>query len=347
MDSTYAPAYTGLAWIVYAKYWKFNRSQILGDSVLKLLNKALFYDDQLAEAYNLRGNYYNYITGEKEKALGEYNMALKFNPNLWTTLMNKALYYFSTDLPKAIEYLHQAIWRNQGLEDTNAILHWLIMMYKSADFLDKAEYYNEQRLKLNRDSAQYFDYLYRLEYDRGNRDKAIEFCNKTLALDSTKLFALIYLGQIYLISGEYEKSLEILEKYIEKRKASGKQPSFQDVIGYAYWKNGDLELADYYIELGLEGVNRIIEQRRSPFALQFRAGLFAFQGKKDEALADLREYYDSEGIHYDNLYWLKRSPLFDNLRDDLEFQQILHSIETKCQAEHERVRKWLEENEML
>jgi uncharacterized protein YacL (UPF0231 family) len=41
------------------------------------------------------------------------------------------------------------------------------------------------------------------------------------------------------------------------------------------------------------------------------------------------------------------TPLFDNLRDDPEFQQILHSMEVKCQAEHERVRKWLEENEML
>ena len=30
-----------------------------------------------------------------------------------------------------------------------------------------------------------------------------------------------------------------------------------------------------------------------------------------------------------------------------EFQQIVRDVEAKYQAEHERVRKWLEENDML
>jgi len=34
--------------------------------------------------------------------------------------------------------------------------------------------------------------------------------------------------------------------------------------------------------------------------------------------------------------------LFDNLRDDPEFQQIVRDVEAKYQAEHKRVRQWLE-----
>jgi len=44
--------------------------------------------------------------------------------------------------------------------------------------------------------------------------------------------------------------------------------------------------------------------------------------------------------HYNKL-------LFDSIRDEPEFQQIVRDLEAKYQAEHERVRQWLEENDML
>jgi hypothetical protein len=50
------------------------------------------------------------------------------------------------------------------------------------------------------------------------------------------------------------------------------------------------------------------------------------------------------------LWWVnlfKHDPLFNNLRDEPEFQQIVSDVEVKYQAEHERVRQWLEENDML
>jgi molybdopterin converting factor small subunit len=37
--------------------------------------------------------------------------------------------------------------------------------------------------------------------------------------------------------------------------------------------------------------------------------------------------------------------LFDNIRAEPEFQQIVRDVEAKYQAEYERVRKWLEEND--
>ena len=44
---------------------------------------------------------------------------------------------------------------------------------------------------------------------------------------------------------------------------------------------------------------------------------------------------------------MNNDPLFDSIRDEPEFKQIVRDVETKYQAEHERVRKWLEENDML
>ena len=40
-------------------------------------------------------------------------------------------------------------------------------------------------------------------------------------------------------------------------------------------------------------------------------------------------------------------PLLESIRNEPEFQQIVRDVEAKYQLEHERVRQWLEENDML
>jgi hypothetical protein len=44
---------------------------------------------------------------------------------------------------------------------------------------------------------------------------------------------------------------------------------------------------------------------------------------------------------------LKNDPLFSNIRNETGFRQIVREMEAKYQAEHEKVRKWLEEQGML
>ena len=48
-----------------------------------------------------------------------------------------------------------------------------------------------------------------------------------------------------------------------------------------------------------------------------------------------------------NFYFFKQDPLFDSMRGEPEFQQIVLDMEAKYKAEHQRIRKWLEENDLL
>jgi hypothetical protein len=43
----------------------------------------------------------------------------------------------------------------------------------------------------------------------------------------------------------------------------------------------------------------------------------------------------------------KNDPFFAGIRDEEQFQKLLQNMESKHQAEHERVRKWLEKNNRL
>ena len=138
---------------VFLHLFCFDFLNVRFDSLLSLANKALTYDDQLSDGYWARGFYYFHFGGDHEKALAEFNTALKYNPNHWWALINKADIYQYRDFARSFEYMHQAIWVNPEDKNTDWILQRLIMMYKSAGFFDKAEYYNQELLKLNRDSA--------------------------------------------------------------------------------------------------------------------------------------------------------------------------------------------------
>ena len=77
------------------------------------------------------------------------------------------------------------------------------------------------------------------------------------------------------------------------------------------------------------------------------AGVYAFRGEKEEAYINLRIFNEKVIMPSFAVTLIKNDPLFNSIRDEPEFQQIVRDIEAKYQAEHERVRKWLEENDML
>jgi hypothetical protein len=77
------------------------------------------------------------------------------------------------------------------------------------------------------------------------------------------------------------------------------------------------------------------------------AGVYAFRGEKDKAYKNLKIFNQRKTECLWMVMLIKTDPLFNNIRDEPEFQQIVRDVEAKYQAEHERVRKWLEENNML
>ncbi len=44
---------------------------------------------------------------------------------------------------------------------------------------------------------------------------------------------------------------------------------------------------------------------------------------------------------------MKNDPWWESIKNEPEFQQIVGEWELKYEAEHERVRQWLDENDML
>jgi TolB-like protein/Tfp pilus assembly protein PilF len=352
-DSTYAQAYTGLARVYWDKHIQKEKEYLSGnfmDSVLVLTNIAISYDSHLSEPYTLRGTYYNEI-GKPEQAIEEFDKAIQLNPNDWNAYHGKAEFYYGDDLVNYINFIQKAASINRGPE-LPSLLGEIGWAYLSAGFSEKSKDYFREELKLDGDSSVYYYNLEALEYFLEDFNKSIEFGEKGYEIDSTLNGILAYLGFDYSWLGQNEESLKYFKKWFERLKTQGElTTNNMQRIGYAYWQNGYKKEAEYFFNEAIRYNNRMNELKR-PGGLGLNtyydlATVYAFRGEKDKAYKNLRMYNQSQRITLFMAMTIKSDPLFASIRNEPEFQQIVRDVEAKYQAEHERVRKWLEETGQL
>lgn len=350
-DSGFAQAYVGLAKIFWYKYyWESYFSRNFLDSVLFLSNKALSFDDKLSDAYYMRGSYY-VVKGLFEKALEDVNKGIEINPNDWNLYRAKGNFIDSYlgDYVQSIDNLQNAIIRERG-ENLPSLLKTLARKYVDIGFTDIAKDLYQQAFKLDEDSISLIGSLTWIEYSLENFEEALKISRKALRIDSTRYINIEYYN---CLPASYmdEAYLNVI-KSIKRYNKSGELPLQSSLrIAYIFWQVGKREEAQHYFEqqikIGEESIKlgRLIA--RSYAAQYDLAATYAFLGNHAKAYQYLDEF--SKRKNYP-LWWVnlaKHDPLFVSIRNEERFQKILQNMESKYQAEHERVRKWLVEQNML
>jgi TolB-like protein len=348
-DSKFAQAYTGLAWVYWDKhYWESILSEDFMDSVLILCDIALSYDNQLSEAYTIKGNYYDEI-GKKEQAIKEFDKAVTFNPNDWIAYMGRGSVYVDYDLVMSIENYQKAISLNHGSQ-LPGLLRSIAAVYLDAGFIEKAKNYDQEAFELDEDSLRYYWISFGDENIIPNYAKAIEFLQKIYLLDSSNIDIYYRLGEDYMFLGQHEESLKYFIKWLQRSETLSDETLFgTHRVGWAYWQNGYKEKAEYYFNELIRYCDRLKKMGRyDPFRPEYDlAAVYAFTGNREKAYENLRLWAKMPSCQLWWLIYLKNDPFFDSIRNEPEFQQIVGDYESKYQAEHERVRKWLEEQGML
>ena len=351
-DTTFAQAYTGLANVYLNKrYWETFLAENFLDSMLVLADMALQFDHQLAEAYVIRGKYYR-LNFKNMLAINEYDQAIEYDPNYWEAYYEKGRYlYFHDDMIKTIDNLQKAASLQRG-SFLPRIYKRIAESYAMAGFKEKAYYYAKEGLKLDNDSASYYGTLCEIEEGAGNRQKSIEFGEKSIAIDSTNFWIIWLLGITHNHLGHNEEYLEYMKKYNQRIETLDQLDPFGTFrIGHAYWVNGFEEEAEYYFEAGLKFHNQMLELGRHQFqdihTFYNLAAVYAFLGEKDKAFENLRLINQRSRMPLWMIKCFKYDPFFDNIIDEREFQQIVKDVEAKYQAEHDRVKIWLEKEGML
>ena len=218
--------------------------------------------------------------------------------------------------------------------------------YALIGFPDQASVYAEQYLDLTGDSSLIIQSI----YDEVSfvSEQRIDLLKEELRLDPTNGEIVFRIGETYSFLGNQREALNYFEKCFDLNVFLLNR--FHR-IAYAYWQVGEKDKAEYYfnrqIEYGLGEIDLGRRQAVAYFSYYDLAGTYAFRGDKTRAYENLRMFAQKENMPLWIINYLYHDPLFGSIRDEPEFQQILHEVETKYEAEHERVRQWLEENEMI
>jgi TolB-like protein/Tfp pilus assembly protein PilF len=351
-DSTFARAYSGLAMIYWSKhYYEEYFSRNFLDSVPILADIALKYDSQLSEAFDIKGEYYT-LKGLTNQAIEEYDKAISINPNDWMAYLGKGNLYADDDYIESIKNFLKAASLNHGPE-LPILLRSISMEYDATGFIDKAKYYNEETLKLDGDSVRYLTFLSEFERNMGNFEISLALSMKVNELDPnnmTNLFEGVARNLMYL--GRHKESLKYYKIWFDKISSLGQfDLGSMHRIGYAYWVNGFRKESEYYFNKQIDYCNRIIKSGRPVITENYTyydlAAVYAFRGNKTDAYKSLKLFNRGRVFPLWLVTLIKNDPLFDSIRKEQAFQEIVREVEAKYQTEHEKVRKWLSDQNQL
>jgi len=145
-------------------------------------------------------------------------------------------------------------------------------------------------------------------------DESITQLEKTINLDLGFIQTYLYLGQAYEQKRMYQRAIETLQKGMSQTE---RHPQLLASLGHAYALSGERDKA---IKV-LDELREISKQRYvSPYLF---AVVYVGLGDKEQTFAWLDKAFQDRAIF---LIWLKVEPLFDPLRDDPRFQNLLRRI---------------------
>ena len=204
----------------------------------------------------------------------------------------------------------RAIELNPNYPDVRAYYsYYLFMMGRPEEAMAQIE----RALELDPFNANFrtiyaWDLMYAHRYD-----EAVEHLEETLRTAPTGQMALSALKAAYHLKGMHEKAMEVWKTWY----ASRGEYEAEEALVRGYEEGG------YYRALS-SVADMKVERRKTTFVSPWQiATLFTRAGKNEEALDWLEIAYEERDP---NFFYICIDPIFDDLRDDPRFKQLLRHL---------------------
>ncbi len=345
-DSTYAQAYVGLAQIAYDKTtWSDIFKNTYLDTVLSLANKALSFDNTLSDAYTLRGDYYR--ARFSDKAIGQYEQALHFNPNSWQAYYGLGNFFLLKNSIKSAQNILEATKRRRGPEYP-IMLDNLVFIFILNGLFDEGQELINRKLSYDNDSMYYFRRLALIEEYKEHFVEATEYALNARSIDSTNLNTNSLLAFNYILLKEYKKATFYNERILQiSNNINFKLNNEHHRIGYVYLVNGDTLNATKYFQRQIDASQKLIAMGNAEEALYDLAATYAILNEKDKAFENLRKVQQQNTNLWFIYFYMKNDPLLNAIRNDPGFQEILYRVKTKAETERDKLKSWAIQQELL
>jgi TolB-like protein/AraC-like DNA-binding protein/Tfp pilus assembly protein PilF len=350
LDPEFARAYADIS-ISYAFLDMYQVEKRYPEQIDYYADKALLLDPILPQSLIAKAMYH--ISGEEyELALPYLEKALKYNPNSSMVINILSDYYtrFVPDTEKYLEYalmgINLDIAAHDSTEAAYIYLH-LSNAFMQSGFIEEARRYIDKSLAYDPGNL-YSELLraYILLAEGASLGQTKELLTELLQQDPARHDILKELGVICYYMKDYECAYNYYSSMWELTKAQGLDlySGEKAKMGLILSKLGRPEEAKQYFQEYLE----FAENDQSLYKHLSLAVYYSYMGERERAIENMDQFAEQEKYPYWYILFLGMDdPLFKNVSNMPEFQQILKEIDQKFWRYHEQVRASLTKKGLL
>jgi TolB-like protein/tetratricopeptide (TPR) repeat protein len=331
LDPGYALAYTGLADAFAQKPGLFGAESSWYDSSLKMSNKAIALNPNLAEGYKSIGVVYAY-RGNFHSAIEYYSKALELNPNFGAAINNIGSMYwwlgrYDEAYPWAVKSIQVDPARASGYSTLGLIYTGLAL-----DSAAQKWYLTSIELQpiLRREENLIKSYITVRNYQ-----KARNYIQNILKESPGENEIYEVAGFVEIFAGDLQKAKIYYDSAYSKK--PGKRDHSSE-YAYILWKNNKKIEAELIFHNAITEAEEIIKQGNeefnSPYAL---AQANAVLGNKDLAYKWLQQAINYGWRQYEMSL---NDPLLENIRNEDRFKEMMNNLKNMVAAMRNRINEY-------
>lgn len=348
-DSEYADAYAQIA-ICYYYLDEFKVEKKYLDKLNEFADNALLYDSKSELALISKALYY--INSREFKLSIPYlEKALEYNPNAASAILILSEIY-SRVVPNTNKYLTYSLKGmklNKIVQDSTAKSFFYLNLSNALiqnGFVKEASTYMENSLQYNPDNPyagylkNFIDFAKTKDLKALTNNMFLEWEKDTLRADITQ-----ELAKLYYFQENFEKALFYYKKYISILETNkiDLYPGENIKIAYTFSKMGlDTEAEEY-----INKFKQYLDMDKSIYREASKAMLYLYEHNYDEAINSYEDFSLQNNFQYWVLLFLKEDPLFKQLANHPNYEEIVKKIEEQFWKNHDALKETLEEEKLL
>lgn len=348
-DPQFALAYANMA-ISYYYIDLFQKKKQYTELINNNADKALLYNAKSAESLIAKALYYMHIK-EYRLALPHLEKALEYNPNS-SSVVQMLSNLYASDIPNTAKYLTYAlkgiqldIAANDSITKSYIYLNLSNALIQNG-FIEEANEYIDKSLAYNPDN--YFA-PYAKAYILYATDRDIEQTTKLLMKewkkDTTRLDILQDIAKFHYYQEDYNSAFYYYKKFVKARERYDLDiyPQEDVKIALVYQKKGLKAQASKFFN----AYAGYCEKDQSIYKSASMAVKYAYEGKNDKAIEQLKVFATQDNYQYWILLFMEKDPLMKPLKSYPEFDRIMQKIDDHFWEKQNKLKKLLENKELI
>ncbi len=334
LDSAMAEGYVLKAKTLLFKYNKGYTVPGLLDSIMSIGQKALALDNNSVDALIILASYYQNRGDQKSTELF-LQKGHAISPNNFEVNWELGKYYTVLDPEKSIRFLRKSLRLNPLSVWTPWVYQNLGNTYLTICDFEKAEFFFKKTIELSSNSSATAFAIFGLAvtYQRMNKaDSVFKYTDLGIQLGDNN--GIYFKAEAYCyLKNDCATAVRLYEDLWNKIHEHNNEHRW----AIALWKVGkNPRLAQQLFDSSFAWY-----KKNQPISYDL-AGMYAYKGDKENAYKILKEIDWQWGMPY----LIKIDPLFDNLRNDKEFKDLIQKALDEKTKLREKIQKMEEAGEL-